>query len=324
MDLIQFIDQHPDHFPHNNEHLKAIMQSIVKTAVKVSAEVRKAGLNRHILGAQGSENVQGEAQQKLDVYADDLFMDAFRNNPVIAAVASEENEDFVAFDPVKKAEYVLMMDPLDGSSNIDVNVSIGTIFSVCRRVSPVDGNAVLEDFLQPGRKQVLAGYVLYGTSTMLVFTSGSGVNGFTLDPEKETFYLSHAGIKTPEEGKVYAINEVNYDDFGPSLKRFVQYCRDRRKPNGNRMYTGRYIGSLVADFHRNMLKGGIYVYPATVEAPSGKLRLLYECNPIAFVQEQAGGKATNGQEKTLDIIPDRLHERCPFYVGSMGMMQEAM
>ena len=216
-----------------------------------------------------------------------------------------------------------MFDPLDGSSNIDVNVSIGTIFSIYRRISPQGTKATLEDMLQPGTAQVAAGYVLYGSSTILVYTTGNGVNGFTLDPSIGEFFLSHPDMKMPENGRIYAVNEGNLNDFEPGLKAYIQYCQSHENQTG-KPYSGRYIGSLVADFHRHMIKGGIYIYPAVPSAPEGRLRLLYECNPLAFIAEQAGGLATTGEKRIMDIQPDKLHQRIPYYVGSKLMVEKAM
>jgi fructose-1,6-bisphosphatase I len=229
-------------------------------------------------------------------------------------VASEENDDIVHFD--NGGRYVVTMDPLDGSSNIDVNVSIGTIFSIYRRIS-TGPKATLEDFLQPGSAQVAAGYIVYGSSTMLVYSTGHGVNGFTLDPSIGTFCLSHPDMKTPEEGKIYSINEGNWYEFSEGVRTYVDACKQKKM-------SARYIGSLVADFHRNLLKGGVYLYPGTTKAPNGKLRLLYEANPLAFLVEQAGGMATDGTTRILDLKPTELHQRCPLFIGSKAMVEKAM
>ncbi len=304
--------------------LQKIFQAIQQASLRVAQETGRAGLGADIYGAKGSENIQGEEQQKLDVYADNLFTDAFRKSGVIAGMASEEVDNALQFDESLDGRYVIMIDPLDGSSNIDVNVAIGTIFAIYERVSPVGQPLTPEDFLQAGSKQVASGYVSYSVSTQLVFSVGAGVHIFTLDPSSQEYMLIQENVTIPEDGKVYSINEVNFDDFNAPLQRFVQYCRDKRNEKGKRKYTGRYIGSLVADFHRNLLKGGIYVYPATVEAPNGKLRLLYEGNPMAFLITQAGGKATDGVQNILDIVPTELHQRCPLYIGSPVMMDEVM
>jgi fructose-1,6-bisphosphatase I len=291
----------------------------------VSRDVRRAGLVDHILGAQGNTNVQGEEQQKLDVVADEQFIKAFEYGGEVCGIASEENDEFVAFqsETSKNGKYVVLFDPLDGSSNIDVNVSIGTIFSIYKRVSNIGEEATFEDMIQMGNQQVAAGYVLYGSSTMLVYTTGDGVNGFTLDPSIGEFCLSHPNMKMPEKGRLYAMNEGNINICEEGLRDYIAYCQssenDYKAP-----YSGRYIGSLVADFHRNMIKGGIYIYPETTTAPEGRLRLLYECNPLAFIAEQAGGLATTGRKRIMDIQPQQLHERVPFYIGSKNMVEKAM
>ncbi len=295
----------------------------ISTAARiVNREVNKAGLV-DILGDAGNSNVQGEDQKKLDIIANDYFIDAMHSCGEICAIASEENESFIFFDDemARKGKYVFLMDPLDGSSNIDVNVSIGTIFSIYKRVTPEGEKASMEDFLQAGTKQVAAGYVLYGSSTMLVYTTGNGVNGFTLDPSIGEFCLSHQLIKTPENGTLYSINEGNYKKFPKGVKKYIKYCQERDSAS-NRPYSSRYIGSLVADFHRNLLKGGIFIYPEIETAPLGKLRLLYECNPIAFLAEQAGGTASNGQQRIMELKPTSLHQRTPFYTGSSKMVKK--
>ena len=301
-----------------------IFGAIEKASFILSKEVGYQGLGDDILGADGGENSTGDAQQKLDVYADHVFERALRNSGVIAGWASEESEDFVTFEENKDAQYVIVIDPLDGSSNIDVNVSIGTIFGVYRRVSKTGGPVKLEDFLQKGSSMIAAGYVLYSVSTQMVLSTGHGLHVFTLEPWKRSYHRVLDHVHTPEDGKVYSINEVNFDDFEPKVKRFVQYCRDKKNADGKRKYTGRYIGSLVADFHRNLLKGGIYVYPATGEAPNGKLRLVYECIPMAYLISQASGYATNGSRDILELTPIELHQKAPLYLGSKVMMDEVM
>ena len=323
--LNEFILDRQAEFPFATGELSRILSDIAVASKMVSRDVRKAGLVDHILGAQGEVNVQGEDQQKLDVVADEQFIKAFENGGEICGIASEENDDFVAFssDSAKNAKYVVLFDPLDGSSNIDVNVSIGTIFSVYRRKSEAGTLATLDDMLQIGSSQVAAGYVLYGSSTMLVYTTGFGVNGFTLDPSIGEFCLSHPNMKMPETGRMYAMNEGNIDICEPGIKKYVQYCQSFDNDKGA-PYSGRYIGSLVADFHRNLIKGGIYIYPITTTAPEGRLRLLYECNPLAFIAEQAGGLATTGRKRILDIQPTKLHERVSFFCGSKNMVEKAM
>jgi fructose-1,6-bisphosphatase I len=289
----------------------------------VNREINKAGL-ADILGAMGQDNVQGEAQQKLDVMANDTFMRALRSMGQVCGVGSEEEEHFVSFndDIHSKAQYVVLMDPLDGSSNIDVNVSVGTIFSIYRRITPEGTPVTLKDFLQSGDAQVAAGYVVYGSSTMLVYTTGNGVNGFTLDPSIGVFCLSHPNMQIPKSGKIYSVNEGNYVHFPQGVKEYIKYCQQYDAETG-RPFTSRYIGSLVSDFHRNLIKGGVYLYPTGTMAPNGKLRLLYECNPLAFIVEQAGGTATNGKQRILELEPSELHERVPFFIGSPEMVDMA-
>ncbi len=312
--LAEFITERQHEFTYATGELSQLLTSFRLAGKMVNREVNKAGLAEDILGAQGSENIQGEQQQKLDVYANDLFIRLLRSQGMVCAVASEENDDIVHFD--NGGKYVVTMDPLDGSSNIDVNVSIGTIFSIYRRVSTGD-KATMEDFMQPGTAQVAAGYIIYGSSTMLVYTTGHGVNGFTLDPSIGTFCLSHPDMKTPADGKIFSVNEGNLYDFDPAVQRYIDACKKQKM-------SARYIGSLVADFHRNLMKGGIYLYPATSKSPQGKLRLLYEANPLAYLVEQAGGAATNGTTRILDLMPTELHQRCPLYIGSKNMVEGAM
>ncbi|CAG5076293.1 class 1 fructose-bisphosphatase [Parvicella tangerina] len=322
--LGEFILEKQEDFPGSSGDLSRILSSIRLAAKIVNQQINKAGLAKHILGAAGSENIQGEEQQKLDVYADEQFIKALRARGVVCGIASEENDDYVAFDgTIPTAKYVVMIDPLDGSSNIDVNVSIGTIFSVYKRVTPVGTPVQLEDFLQEGNKQVAAGYVVYGSSTMLVYTTGNGVNGFTYDPGIGVFFLSHPDMRIPDDGRIYSINEGNLKACPENIKNYVAYCQESDKAT-KRPYSGRYIGSLVADFHRNLIKGGIYIYPSTAKAPNGKLRLLYECNPFAFIAEQAGGKATDGEQRIMDIQPTELHQRVPFIVGSKNMVDKLL
>lgn len=322
--LSDFIMMRQQDFPYATGELTNLLNDISVASKIVNRDVNRAGLV-DILGAEGNENIQGEQQQKLDVLADEAFIRAFKTGGEVCGIASEEHEDFIAFETeqAKNGKYVVLFDPLDGSSNIDVNVSIGTIFSIYRRKSPTGTKATREDMLQKGSDQVAAGYVIFGSSTMLVYTTGKGVNGFTLDPSIGEFCLSHPDIKTPETGRLYALNEGNLNRCDPGLKDYAEYCR-QDDPATGRPYSGRYIGSLVADFHRNLLKGGIYIYPTTDNHPTGRLRLLYECNPLAFIVEQAGGIATDGQNRILDIEPKELHQRCGYYVGSKKMVEKAM
>ncbi|GAB5556728.1 MAG: class 1 fructose-bisphosphatase [Schleiferiaceae bacterium] len=321
--LGEFIVEKQNEFPFATGELSQLLTSIRLAAKVCNREINKAGL-ADILGAIGTENVQGEKQMKLDVFANDTFITALKNQGAVCGVASEEEDDFIIFNDEihNDAKYVVLMDPLDGSSNIDVNVSVGTIFSIYRRVTPVGSPVTLEDFLQPGSAQVAAGYVVYGSSTMLVYTSGHGVNGFTLDPSIGVFCLSHPNMQIPKEGKIYSINEGNYVHFPYGVKKYLKYCQEFDK-DSNRPYTSRYIGSLVSDFHRNLLKGGIYIYPKGTLAPKGKLRLLYECNPLAFIAEQAGGVASDGKQRIMDIQPTELHQRVPYFIGSETMVKKA-
>lgn len=320
--LGEFIIENQQAFPYSSGELSRLINSIRLAAKVVNHEVNKAGLV-DITGAAGETNVQGEDQQKLDVYANEKFIQTLTNREIVCGIASEENDEYITIegcDGDHKNKYVVLMDPLDGSSNIDVNVSVGTIFSIYRRVTPVGTPVELKDFLQPGHKQVAAGYIVYGTSTMLVYTTGHGVNGFTLNPAIGSWYLSHPDLKYPEDGRIYSVNEGNYVHFPQGVKDYIKYCQEEK---GDRPYTSRYIGSLVSDFHRNMIKGGIYFYPTSSKAPKGKLRLLYECNPMAFIAEQAGGKASDGANRILDIDPTELHQRVPFYCGSKNMVEKA-
>lgn len=314
------IQQQQTEYPTAGGNFSRLLHHIGIAAKKVNREVNKAGLV-DILGRAGSENVQGEEQQKLDIYANEVFMKELQASGECCGIASEENEDPATFHEglCSNAKYIVCMDPLDGSSNIDVNVSVGTIFSIYRRKSPIGTPATREDFLQKGTEMVAAGYVIYGSSTVLVYTAGNGVNGFTLDPSIGEFCLSHPNITTPKSGKIYSINEGYYEKFPLGVKKYIKYCQEKDTAT-NRPYTSRYIGSLVADFHRNMLKGGVFIYPPTNSHPNGKLRLLYECNPIAFIAEQAGGAAFSDSRRTLDLQPETIHQRVPFYVGSPDMV----
>lgn len=319
--LGEFIIENQASFKYTSGELSRLINSIRLAAKVVNHEVNKAGLV-DIIGAAGDTNIQGEDQQKLDVYANDKFIQTLINRNIICGIASEEEDDFISInsqDENHQNKYVVLIDPLDGSSNIDVNVSVGTIFSIYRRVTPVGTPVKLEDFLQKGNQQVAAGYVIYGTSTMLVYTTGHGVNGFTLNPAIGSYYLSHPNMQFPEDGKIYSVNEGNYIHFPQGVKDYIKYCQ---MEEGDRPYTSRYIGSLVSDFHRNMIKGGIYMYPKSSKAYKGKLRLLYECNPMAFLAEQANGKASDGFTRILDIEPTELHERVPFFCGSKNMVEK--
>ncbi|MDP3469942.1 MAG: class 1 fructose-bisphosphatase [Daejeonella sp.] len=317
--LGQFIIEKQSDFPYAKGELSRLLRDIGIAAKIVNREVNKAGL-MDILGDVGTINIQGESQKKLDVFANEQFIAALKSGGECCIVASEENDEFVQIDGEvsKNAKYIVAMDPLDGSSNIDVNVAVGTIFSIYRRVS-TDGRATLEDVLQNGTEQVAAGYIIYGSSTMLVYTTGKGVNGFTLDPSIGEFCLSHPKMQVPEDGFIYSINEGNYVHFPEGVKKYLKYCQVEDEQT-SRPYTSRYIGSMVADVHRNMIKGGIFIYPTTSGAPNGKLRLVYECNPMAFIIEQAGGRATDGFNRILDKDVTSLHQRSAIFIGSKNMV----
>ena len=320
--LDEFTIQQLRDFPHATGELSGLLRDMGLASKRVNVEVNKAGLV-DILGDDGSVNVQGEDVKKLDVFANNQFMGVLQHGISCAGIGSEELDDYIAFnDEVSKnSKYVCLFDPLDGSGNIDVNVSIGTIFSVYRRISPKGTLATKEDFLQPGNQQVAAGYIVYGSSTMLVYGTRRGVNGFTLDPSIGEFCLSHPKIKCPEFGKIYSVNHGNYFQYDEKVRNYITLCQRKNSTNGG-PYTQRYIGSMVSDVHRNLIKGGIFMYPATTDKPKGKLRLLYECNPLAFIMEVAGGKATNGEQRILDVQPTSLHQRSPLFIGSKGMMEE--
>lgn len=311
--LDRFIKSNQDHFAYASGELSQLLRDIALASKVVNREVNKAGLI-DIMGGMGSTNTGGEEQQKLDVLANIRFTRALMKGGEACALISEESETFM--DLNNDGKYVIAIDPLDGSSNIDVNVSIGTIFSIYRRKSKPGMPIQQEDILQKGSEQVAAGYILYGSSTMLVYTTGHGVNGFTYEPTLGEYFLSHPDMQIPVEGKIFSVNEGSYNSFSSGVKQYLEFCKEKN-------YTGRYIGSLVADFHRNLLKGGIYIYPATAKDKQGKLRLMYECNALAFVAEQAGGKASDGKQRIMDIEPKSLHQRTPFFVGSKNMVNKA-
>lgn len=320
--LTEFIIERQYEYPHAKGALTRLLNDIGTAAKIVNREINAAGLV-DILGSMGSTNVQGETQKKLDVYANETFITILRGGGECCAIASEENEKVISFQNniAELGRYVIAIDPLDGSSNIESNVSIGTIFSIYRRKSEA-GLGTHEDLLQPGVNQVAAGYVIYGSSTMLVYTTGKGVNGFTLDPSVGIFCLSHPDMRFPETGNIYSVNEGNYIYFPEGVKKYIKYLQDE-DASTLRPYTSRYIGSLVADFHRNLIRGGIFLYPGTRKNPNGKLRMLYECNPIAFIAEQAGGKASNGFDRILEIQPRTLHQRAPLFTGPRRMVEKA-
>ena len=317
--LGEFIIEKQQDFPGSSGEFSRILSAIRLASKIVSQQINKAGLLNHILGAVGTQNIQGEDQQKLDVYANNQFIKALEARKVVCGIASEENDEFIALN--EDGSYIIAMDPLDGSSNIDVNVSIGTIFSIYKRVSPVGTPVTEEDFLQKGTAQIASGYVIFGSSTMLVYTTGNGVNGFTYDPGIGVFILSHPNMKVPATGKIYSMNEGNFYKSSKGIQEYIKYAQTI-DADTNRPYTGRYIGSLVADFHRNLIKGGVYLYPATSTSPKGKLRLLYECNPLAFVIEQAGGSASDGQQRIMEIEPTELHQRAPYFAGNSEMVDK--
>ena len=310
--LDRYIMRRQTAFPYATGELSQLLRDIALASKIINREINRAGL-MDITGSAGSENIQGETQQKLDVMANIRFLRALKNGGEVCAVISEEDDDIICTGN-HNAKYVVAIDPLDGSSNIDVNVSIGTIFSIYRRVTPVGTEATMADFLQGGDKQIAAGYVLYGSSTILVITTGDGVSGFTYDASLGEYILSHPGLRQPANGQIYSCNDGNELDYPTYVQTYLRTCKQQR-------LTGRYIGSLVADFHRNLIKGGIYLYPPAVKTPNGKLRLLYECFPMAYIAEQAGGVATNGQVRLLEVEPINLHQRSPLFIGSSEMVQ---
>jgi fructose-1,6-bisphosphatase I len=321
--LNQFIIERQSDFQYASGELSRLLSDIGTAAKIINREVNRAGLV-NILGSTGTVNVQGEEVKKLDIYANEQLIAALTSGGEVCVMGSEENDDIISAntDGKHEAQYVVLFDPLDGSSNIDVNASIGTIFSIYRRISKGNGPGTLEDCLQPGTDLVAAGYVIYGSSTILVYSTGNGVNGFTLDPSIGEFCLSHPDIQTPKNANIYSINEGNWADFPEGVKRYIEYCKGVNKEE-KRPYSARYIGSFVADFHRNLLKGGIFIYPPTAKAPKGKLRLQYEVNPLAFLQEQAGGRATDGRNRVLEIQPEQLHQRSALFIGSENMVRKA-
>lgn len=320
--LTEFITDQQILNPQATGDLTRILYDISVASKVVNKEINKAGLN-DMTGDVGQENIQGESVKKLDLYANNVFIDALEGGGQCAAIASEENEEIIILDGLNssKGKYLLCMDPLDGSSNIDVNISVGTIFSVLKRKNP-NKDVSEDEFFVAGNQQVAAGYVIYGSSTMLVYTTGNGVNGFTLDPSIGEFYLSHPNMKTPAKGEIFSINEANEKIMPLGVQKYAKFCHELDQ-DGKRTHTARFMGSLVADFHRNLLKGGIYIYPNTNAAPTGRLRLMYECSPLAWIIEEAGGKASDGKTRILDIVPTNIHQRAPLFIGSMEMMEKA-
>jgi fructose-1,6-bisphosphatase I len=321
--LVEFINEKQSEYPDATGDLTRLLNDIGIAAKLVNREIRRAGL-ADFNGYFGTTNIQGEEQKKLDVFANEQFINALKHGGQCAALASEENEDMIIFGNKysMNGRYVVAFDPVDGSSNIEVNIPIGTIFSIYKRLTQTGTSASIDDLLQSGNKLVAAGYVLYGSSTMLVYTTGNGVNGFTYDATVGLFFLSHPNIRIPERGNIYSINEANYNWFPEGVKQYIKYCQQEDKAT-NRPYSTRYVGSLVADVHRNLMLGGIFIYPGTMKNPNGKLRLLYEGIPMAFIVEQAGGKASDGFNRLMDIELYDLHQRSPVFLGSKEMMQTA-
>ena len=320
----EFTIQETRKFPQATGELSALLRDLGLAGKIVNKQVRKAGLV-DILGKHGATNVQGEEQMKLDIFANDTLINILKNSTECAGIASEENDDHVSYEDTFSAnsKYVVLFDPLDGSSNIDVLAPIGTIFSIYRRVSPLGTSCTEEDFLQPGNKLMAAGYIIYGSSTMMVYATRIGVNGFTLEPSIGEFCLSHPDIKIPADGKTYSLNQGNSIKYSQGMQNYLNYCMESNKEEG-RPYGHRYIGSMVADLHRTLIKGGIFMYPADKSNPKGKLRLQYECNPMTFIVEAAGGKGSDGKGNILDIVPTELHERTPIFIGSKNMVNKAL
>jgi fructose-1,6-bisphosphatase I len=322
MTLEQFIIDHQDEQEHSTGAFSRLIRDISIAAKVINRNIRRAGL-LDVFGASGDINVQGEVQKKLDVIADEEIVRALRKGGECCLIGSEEQPETISIGDNSNTvgRYAVYFDPLDGSSNTDVNASVGTIFSVYRLPRSYDPSAVLPEVLQPGSKQVAAGYVAYGSSTILVYTTGDGVNGFTLDPEIGEFVLSHPDIRVPDEAKMYSVNEADIEDFSDALRGYLTWLK-RRDSHGKRQIRHRYIGAFVSDFHRNLLTGGIYMYPDSKDSPQGKLRLMYEANPLAFIVEQAGGKASDGRRRILDIEPDDLHQRVPLFIGNAALVDE--
>jgi fructose-1,6-bisphosphatase I len=312
--LDRFINTQQSNFPVAKGEFSQLLRDIAIASKIVNREINRAGLT-NISGTYGSQNGFGEEQQKLDMVANVRFTRALKNGGEVCAIASEEDDELIDTGN-HNAKYVVAIDPLDGSSNIDVNVAVGTIFSIYRRVSELGTPPTIEDVLQAPTQLVAAGYILYGSSTMMVLTSGAGVDGFTYEPSLGEYYLSHPNMRMPANGKIYSMNESGFAYFPQPIQEYLKYCHENS-------YSARYIGSFVADFHRNLLKGGIFMYPQSTKSPKGKLRLLYECFPLAFIVEQAGGQATDGTKRILDIKPQTLHQRSPLIIGSHEMVEDA-
>jgi len=319
--LEEFIIQAQNRFPGATGELSQLLRDISLAAKIISREVNKAGIT-NILGYDGSTNFHGESVKKLDLFADNQLISALERSGITCMVISEENDGIVKLSS-SGGKYIVYMDPLDGSSNIDVNVSIGSIFSIYMREPRFDNNLREEDALQPGDKQVAAGYVLYGSSTTLSYTTGLNVSLFTLDPSLGEFILSDRKVQIPEHGKIYSINEGSYNSWDLGLKKYIKYCQEE-DPDSGRPYSARYIGSMVADLHRTLIKGGIFIYPHSKKYPNGKLRLMYECNPLSFIIEQAGGMATDGHQRIMEIQPEAIHQQTPIYIGSKENVSQVM
>jgi fructose-1,6-bisphosphatase I len=326
MTVVRHIIEEEKMHPEATGELSRLLSDFTLAAKVISLEVNKAGLV-DILGFTGDSNVHGEKVKKLDMFAHDMLIKAMDHGGHFCVMASEEEEDIIHIpSPYKVGKYVLLFDPLDGSSNIDVNISIGTIFSIYKRISPQGKPGTVDDVLQQGMYQIAAGYVVYGSSTILVYTTGNGVHGFTLDPSFGEFLLSHQNIQIPKKSKIYSINEGNYKYWHPGLKKYIKYLQEEDITT-ERPYSSRYVGSMVADIHRSLLYGGIFMYPADSRSPMGKLRLMYECNPMAYIIESAGGRASNGKQRILELKPTSLHERTPVFIGSeydVKMVEEFM
>ncbi|MCH2449572.1 MAG: class 1 fructose-bisphosphatase [Gracilimonas sp.] len=319
--LEEYIIQNQNRFPGATGELSQLLRDIGLAAKIISREVNKAGIT-NILGVDGSTNIHGEAVKKLDLFADQQLISALDRSLITCMVISEENDGIVKMSS-KNGKYIVYLDPLDGSSNIDVNVSIGSIFSVYMREARYDSSLRESDALQPGVRQVAAGYVLYGSSTILAYTTGLGVSLFTLDPSIGEFILSDRMIKMPDYGNIYSINEGSYNSWDLGLKQYIKYCQEEEEESG-RPYSARYIGSMVADIHRTLIKGGIFIYPHSKRYPHGKLRLMYECNPLSFIIEQAGGAATDGEKRIMELEPTKIHQQTPIYIGSKKNVEDVM
>ena len=319
--LEEFIIQSQNRFPGATGELSQLLRDIGLAAKIISREVNKAGIT-NILGNEGSTNVHGESVKKLDTFADQQLISSLERSSITCMVISEENDGIVRLRS-QGGKYIVYLDPLDGSSNIDVNVSIGSIFSIYMREPRFDPTVEEQDALQPGTRQVAAGYVLYGSSTTLSYTTGLGVSLFTLDPSIGEFILTERKVQMPDHGTIYSINEGSYNSWDLGLKKYIKYCQEE-DPETGRPYSARYIGSMVADIHRTLIKGGIFIYPHSKRYPEGKLRLMYECNPLSFIIEQAGGMATNGQKRIMEIEPDSIHQRTPVYIGSRENVEMVM